>query len=80
MGTGAGTETREAASSGDENGDRNGVWSRGGSGNKNRERRAGGGELWYPLNQETRRVENQTLPFHTRHHLYRHEVAPAGSQ
>ena len=44
--------------------------------------REGGGEesTSIPLHQEGSRVEDQVLPFQTRHHLCRQEVAPAGSQ
>ena len=44
-----------------------------------RERRRGG-EFSYRPHQERSRVKNQALPFPTRHHLCRQEIAPAGSQ
>ena len=43
-------------------------------------RKGGEEELWCPLHQEINRVEGWALPFRTRHHLCRQEVAPAGSQ
>ena len=42
--------------------------------------RGGGGELCFLPHQERSRVEGQALPFCTRDHRCRQEVAPVGSQ
>ena len=87
-GTGTGVETRgrtqggDGDDSGDENegtsGDGDGVGD--GKGDEKGEGRGEGGVLWYPQHQEISRVEDQALPFRTRHHFCRQEVAPAGGQ
>ena len=42
--------------------------------------KGGVGDIWYPPHRERSRVEDQALPFRTRHDLCRQEVAPEGSQ
>ena len=39
-----------------------------------------GVELWYLSHLERSRIDDQALPFRTRHHLCRQEVATSGSQ
>ena len=68
MGTGTGAETTEGMQDG------NRKWN--GDANDN----GGSGELWNSPHQERSRVEDQALPFRTRHYLCRHWVAPTGSQ
>ena len=71
-----GSEDGNMSSSGDGNGD--GDEFRDGKGDENAEGRGAGRELLYPRHQERSR-EDQALPFCTRHHLCRQEVAPVGS-
>ena len=87
-GTGAGTETRKGAEAETRTGTGTRAETR--TEKNNREGRGGGwgGEFWYPPHQERYRVEDQVLPFRTRHHLYyilytiqcNQEGAPVSSQ
>ena len=80
-----GAETREGTPHGNMDASRNGNEgsSRDENGNGHGEGWGGGGELWYlPYKKigHWGRIEDQALPFYTRYHLHRHEVAPPGSQ
>ena len=76
--TRAGTETIALAETGTGTG--TGTGNGDGKGNENEDGRGGGDEVWYPPHQEKSRIEDQVLPFRTRDHLCRWELAPIGSQ
>ena len=75
---------RDADRSGDGNkgshGDRNEDGIGDGKREVNGEGRRGGGEFLYPEHQEISKVEDQTLPLRTWHHLCRYDMALAGSK
>ena len=81
-GSGDGNKSSSGKGNGNENGDGDGIGDGigDGNGNENREGNGGGGEIWYSPHRERSRGEDQALPFRTRHHLCRQEVASAGSQ
>ena len=83
--TGTGEETKKRRKDGSGDGNDGGNERKNARRERGREREGGGEiELWYPSHQERSRVEDQALPFRTRHHLYtilcRQEVTPVGSQ
>ena len=67
---------REGAQDGEGNGDRSGNGDMSGNGNENGEGvEVGAKRALESPHQRRSRLEDQTLPFRTRHHLYRHEAA-----